>query len=252
MPDPAIRIRIHYSYVDYVAGPGSARAPIPEYENTLLMQGQIHRSSRRMHCRSRLPVPIVVLGLALVLLPLSACGDGPTDPEPATNETVLLSPSTLTFDALGQTAQLELVVLDGDGDEVFRVDVTGVSSDPDVVTVDSTGLVTAVGEGSATITTAAADVSNEVSVTVDQVVTDVVLDAAEATIDVGQSTDFDGTGLDANENEVADAAFAWSSTDPTVASVDEEGTVTGLAEGTTTIRAESADGPFAEAHVTVQ
>ena len=188
---------------------------------------------------------------AVALSVLSACGGGATEPEPQEDLDAVLHPATLTFDALDQTAQLEAVVLDAAGDTVYRVDVVGTSSDPEVVTVDDGGLVTAVGQGSATLTTTAESVSGEVAVTVDQVVTDASMDATDATVDVGQTHDFAASGFDANGNPVGDATFTWSSSDESVATVDQDGVATGVASGSATIRAESGDGPFAEATLTV-
>lgn len=61
------------------------------------------------------------------------------------------------------------------------------------------------------------------------------LDSAGATVD------FDASALDQNGEEVTDVTFTWSSSDPSVATVDEQGTVEAQAEGSVRIQA-SAEG----------
>jgi hypothetical protein len=64
---------------------------------------------------------------------------------------VVVSPTPVTLDALGQTAQLAAAVTDGFGNPDAAAAVTWASTDASVVQVDSTGLVTAVGYGSAQV-----------------------------------------------------------------------------------------------------
>ena len=95
--------------------------------------------------------------------------------------------------------------------------------------------------GSTTITVESLDGAASTSFTVDATkvaVTGVELDVAEATLDTGRSLQLAATVLP------ADASFykvVWESADDSLATVDETGLVTAVAEGDVVIRAISAD-----------
>lgn len=79
----------------------------------------------------------------------------------------------------------------------------------------------------------------------------VVVSPPSASLVVGQSTTFSATALDAAGQPIAGTTFTWSSTEPAVAEVDQDGGATALGSGQTTIRAE-ADGRSGEATLTVE
>ena len=87
------------------------------------------------------------LGLALSL-GLYGCDEVVVEPVPVSEVTV--TPTSLLMD-VGATRRLEATATDASGDALPR-SATWSSSDPTVATVDGTGLVEAIGEGSATIT----------------------------------------------------------------------------------------------------
>ncbi len=103
-----------------------------------------------------------MLTLSILALTMSACGDGdegPTGPDaPPAVATVTVTPSTLDLVA-GQTHQLQVALADGNGNTLTGRIVTYQSSAPDVATVSSSGLVTAVAKGSATLTATSESVS---------------------------------------------------------------------------------------------
>ena len=101
-------------------------------------------------------------GLVALLL-LSACGS-----EPPVPTTITLTPTTLTFSALGQTQQLTPSVSDERGDPLQEAAVSWASSDAAIATVSSTGLVTARGAGSAQVTATAGAANATAQVTVTQ------------------------------------------------------------------------------------
>ena len=109
-----------------------------------------------------------------------ACGDGATEPstpppDPPQPTTVTVSPATAQLATLGATVQLSAEVLDQNGNAMAGATVTWASSAASVATVSSTGLVTAVGNGPATITATAGAVSGSAAVTVAQEVSAVVV-----------------------------------------------------------------------------
>ena len=112
--------------------------------------------------------------LSAVLL-LLACGDGgttptspptpPTPPAPVATS-ITLSATTLSFDSLSQVQQLTATVKDQNGATMSGASVSWSSSDGAVVTVSSTGQITSVLNGSATVTATSGSVNATAAVTV--------------------------------------------------------------------------------------
>ena len=143
----------------------------------------------------------------------------------------------------GDTATLKATVLPDTANQT----VTWESSDEGVVTVDSSGEVTAVDKGSATITATAGDKSATCAVTVSYADVDsITLDQTEVTLAAGGTTELKATVTPGN----ADQTVTWTTSDDMVATV-ENGTVTGISEGTATITATAAGGKSAECKVAV-
>ncbi len=158
-------------------------------------------------------------------------------PVPAT---VALTPDTVAFTAIGQTAQLAAEVRDQAGRVMADVPVSWTSADATIATVDSVGLVTAVVDGSATITATGGSASGTATVTVAQEVSAVAVTSAADTMVTGDTLRFSAEARDANGHAVAGAALEWASSDTSVALVDETGLVTAVAAGAAEITATSS------------
>ena len=188
---------------------------------------------------------------------LTGCGDGgdpvsppPPPPPPVPTATqVVVSPAEVRLEALGATVQLSAAVRDQNG-QAMTAAVTWASSDAAVATVGADGLVTAVDNGMATITATAGGVSGSAAVTVAQEVSAVAVSPAANTLAVGDMLQLTAEAADANGNRVGDAAFSWESGDADVATVDADGLVTAVGNGTATITA-TAGGVSGSATVTV-
>ena len=119
--------------------------------------------------------------------------------------------------------------------------VTWSSSDASVATVDQRGNVTAVGAGTATITATAGDYSAtcEVTVTIPFIpVSGITLsqNAASLFVDEGMTLSAEVTPEDATDKTVT-----WSSSNASVATVDQNGNVTAVGTGVATITATAGD-----------
>ena len=126
------------------------------------------------------------------------------------------------------------------------------SSNPAVATVDETGLIAGLMDGSCVITvTAASGKSAAIKVTVTSVrATGVNLDRAAATLMLGEQLALSASVLPDN---ATDKAVRFSSSDAAIASVDQNGLVTARQAGQATITASSADGSRqAQCRVTVR
>ena len=118
---------------------------------------------------------LVCLGIVSVLS--FSCGDST---EPLRPTYISLTPSTVTLDALGATEQLSAQVLDQNRQPLQGEEVTWSSDDPQVATVSTAGLVTAVRNGTAQITASFGSINEDVPVTVSQVVTAFQKEAGDA------------------------------------------------------------------------
>ena len=155
--------------------------------------------------------------------------------------TVTVTPDTLTFTALGQSAELAAELRDQAGRVMTEAAVSWSSADTLVVTVDSAGLVTAVGTGSTTVAATAGEARGEALATVMQSAGSVVVKPAADTIAPGDMLRLLAEVFDENGHPVEGATLTWSSTDVSVARVDGSGLVTGAGEGTATITAAAGD-----------
>ncbi|WP_420632775.1 Ig-like domain-containing protein [Candidatus Palauibacter sp.] len=154
---------------------------------------------------------------------------------------VTVAPPSLPFDALGDTARATATVSDEDEHPIPGAAVSWASDYPDVATVDSAGLVTATGQGAATITATVGTASGEAQVEVKQLPLSIEVTSRGSALAIGDSMQFAATVLDRNGHPVGGLTFAWSSSDPAVATVDDRGWVRGVAEGSADIAAETGE-----------
>ena len=115
------------------------------------------------------------------------------------------------------------------------------SSNPDAATVNSNGKVYAVKEGQAVITATAGAKSASCTVTVSKKivpVTSVSLDRTSLSLIKGETATLIAT---VSPSDATDKNVTWTSSDATIASVDQTGKVTALAGGNVTIKAAAGE-----------
>ena len=178
----------------------------------------------------------IVLGVAA--LSVNSCKKPEPSEIPVTDITV--SSATLTVKE-GESATISFTVSPSDAS---KDGITFTSSDTSVVTVDKNGVVTAVGPGTATITITSKDgkVTATITVTVEAktvAVTGISLDKTSITIGVGETQ---AIVANIEPSNATNKKVNWTSNDSSIASVDDEGTVTGKGVGNATIIATTADG----------
>ena len=128
--------------------------------------------------------------------------------------------------------------------------VTWSSSNPEIATVSKTGTVRGVAAGQATITaTTTEGFTDSVTVTVEPVrVSGITINTAAQTIDLGASLRISATVSPSNADN---KTLSYQSSNPDVATINEEGILTTVDEGTTTITVSSTDGSNVSATVDI-
>ena len=155
---------------------------------------------------------------------------------------VTLAPTAVSISS-GGSSQLTATVAPANA---TNKTVAWSSSNNLVATVSATGLVTAVGAGTATITVTTQDgnftATCAVTVTIISVsVTGVSVTPATSSITVGGTAQLTATVAPAN---ATNKTIAWTSSNNLVATVSAAGLVTGVAAGNATITATTRDGNF--------
>lgn len=155
---------------------------------------------------------------------------------PATSVTIAGAPESPL--PVGSTVQLSAVAKPDDTTD----EVLWASSDENVLTVDADGLVTALGNGKATITATAGDQVDSITVTVVTPASGVELDAESLTLYIGG----DASKLTARVLPAiaSDKDVLWASSDDGVVTVDGDGVVFPAGVGSATVTATTVDGGF--------
>jgi CHRD domain/Bacterial Ig-like domain (group 2) len=171
---------------------------------------------------------------------IMACSDGNAgtlNPPPSGPITLTLSSQTVMASA-GETRAVAAVVRDAGGSILPSPQLTWKSSAPAVATVSGSGAavtVTAVDDGTATITASSGSSEASVVVSVHRTVASISVIAASSVLLVGESTQLTAAALDARDHPIAAATdFTWASGNTDLLLVSETGVVTSLFDFTPT------------------
>ena len=174
----------------------------------------------------------------------------PPPPPPVPVASVSVAPTSLSL-TVGQTGQLTATPRDASGNPLSGRVVTWTTSSAAVATVNSNGLVTAQGAGSATITAVSEGKSGTATTSVSNVpVASVTVSPATASMIVGQTVQLTATLKDASGNVLTGRTVTWTSSNGGAATVNGTGLVTAVAAGTAIITA-ACEGKSSTSTVTV-
>ncbi len=176
------------------------------------------------------------MSLAGALLALASCGGGETA-APKVVATVEVTPLTLNL-APGQSSSLSATSRDAAGEIIAGRTVTWTSSNVSIATVSSGGVVTAVGDGTASMVASVDGRTGSASILVRTLVAAVLVTPRTAALVIGQApSQLIAVPRDGAGNALTGRPVQWSSSVPTVASVSQAGLVTAVAPGTSIISA---------------
>ncbi len=171
--------------------------------------------------------------------------------EPGT-ASLKITPPRATLD-VGDDQKFIVIACDQNGNVVSAGVVAWTSSDEAVGTIGADGIFTALSTGMTTVTATAGDLSAEAAVTVvaaEPALAKVVIVPSAATLDAGDELQFEAIAFNCYGEVVSDAELTWTSSNPSVGTIDECGLFVALCAGTTTITA-SGDCATGTATVTV-
>lgn len=193
---------------------------------------------------------------AIVSLPLlNACGDGGKGttgvPATVTYRSVHLTTAPSVLTAINDTLELKATATDATGAQTPVTSAIWSSSDAQVVTVSTQGIVTARRGGNSWITVALGSLRDSVALTVRQETATIELTAVgvPATIKaLGVTVSATATAKDRRGHPIPTQPITWSVTDTSVASIDQTGAMRtrtrGRAEIVASVGAQSSRWPF--------
>ncbi|HEY0931058.1 MAG TPA: serine hydrolase [Gemmatimonas sp.] len=186
--------------------------------------------------------------LAATSISLAGCGgggsDGTTTPPPPPPPDVTVASVAVSLAsgsmAVGATSQATAVARNAAGTELTGKSIAWTSSASTVATVSAAGLVTAVAEGTATITATSEGRTGSATLTVTPAqVASITVTLAQSSLVVSRTAQATAVMRDAANNTLAGRTATWSSSATSIATVNAAGLVTAVAPGTATITAAS-------------
>lgn len=153
---------------------------------------------------------------------------------------IIITSGSAKLTALEDTIQLSAIVRDEENQIVPDAIVGWSSSSPVVASISPRGLVTARGNGTATITARSGNEFGTADITVAQLPSTIEITPANpSSITVGRNFRLTATVRDPRNHPIATARVSWLSSRPAVATVSSTGLVTARADGRTAITAKS-------------
>lgn len=148
-----------------------------------------------------------------------------------------ITPASLSM-VVGAARPLTARVLDASGAPIADARVFWSSQHPSIAVVTAEGIVTGVGPGNTQVAASANGTSAVVAVSVSRLPVSLVrVNPPAANIPVGGTVALSAQALDATGGVVPGLSAAWTSSHPSIASVNGSGVVTGIAPGSVTLTA---------------
>ena len=163
---------------------------------------------------------------------------------PGPAATITITPGTVMLDAIGASADLQVLLRDQYDNPITDRDPAWSSTDESIVRVDADGSVTATGPGTATVRASLDSSTGEAQVTVAPVPTSIAIVPPTALLTaVGATQQLEALAQDRNGNpvEVPAENYTWTTSNPLVATVSLTGLVSAAGAGDAVIRATFAN-----------
>ncbi len=187
---------------------------------------------------------VTALGLGAVNIDASSAGVSPKHPTrlvvgQVPVASIVVAPTGATL-RVGAAFQFSDTTKDADGNVITGRVVSWATSDSAVASVDQSGFVLAKKTGSTTISASAGNAKATATVTVSRTrVAKVIIAPTQPNVVNGEQTQLSATTEDSAGNVLVGRAVSWASSEATIATIDQTGTVTGKKPGSVTITATS-------------
>jgi uncharacterized protein YjdB len=159
---------------------------------------------------------------------------------PASLVSISVTPASPSI-AMGTDQQFIATGFFNDGSTQQLTSVTWSSSNVNVASINASGLATSTGIGAVTITATSGSVSGTTSLTVTSAtLVSIAVTPSNSSMAIGTTKQFTATGTfsDSSTQDIT-ASVLWSSSDPTVATINNQGLASSVAAGSITITATS-------------
>ncbi len=184
--------------------------------------------------------------VALVAAAIAGCNLNPN----VTACSLSVAPLTIAIPVNGGTS-ISATAFDCSGNSIKSKTINFTSANTAVATVTTSGQVIGVGVGQTTVSATANGKEATVQVTVTPEIASVVtVSPATVTLRLTNQRVFTAVAKNASGSQITGRTFRWSSSNSSIASVDQTGNVIALAPGSIVIAAD-ADGVFGNASVTI-
>ena len=188
--------------------------------------------------------------LCVLAAGLPACSKDATGPAAAAVGSVIVEPPSATV-AVNSSLTLNAAVLGWNGEVLERPRISWASADAEIAEVSSEGVVTGRKVGTVLIAASSRGKDAFAQITVNPTpVSSVRLSTTSRSLMVGQTFQLGAETVDGSGNVLTGRPITWSSSNSSIASVNNSGVVTALAPGAVIITAAS-EGKSAVATVTV-
>jgi alpha-tubulin suppressor-like RCC1 family protein len=211
----------------------------------------------RVYVRGTLHLRTAIAQVSAILASSISCGgsggEAVTSPPPPVEVvwTVVVAPPSASL-AIGETLRLTATARTVSGSALSGKSTTWQSSGPGVASVDSDGLVSAVGAGTAQITATVDGKSGSMSITVQSLakVHSIQIDYPAATLALGQELRLQPTLFDSAGQRLTKIGLTWVADDTNIVRIDATGNVTATGAGQTLVRV-AVDGVTQSSAITV-
>jgi len=169
-------------------------------------------------------------------LALAGCGGSSSAPSDTTVTVskITLTPATANVN-VGSTQQFYASAVDSNNNSL-AVLISWTSSSSSVASVNSSGIATGLSVGTTQITAAAGGVtSNTATLTVASRVASITISPMSSSVPVNGTQQFTAVAKDSGGNVITGANISWACSFAGIATIDNNGLVTGVSPGTVTI-----------------
>ncbi len=164
-----------------------------------------------------------------------------------------LESEDLTIDLSSDNIKRQIIAKTDEDKVIDNIDIKWKSLQPEVASVDENGIVTGISNGTAIIS---ATIDNGKYATIPVIVRttpiEVKFDESNLIIDLSEKKTSKLETIIVPSTANYQTGLTWTSSNTSVATVDEKGNITGVSNGTTIIRVETENGKAAETELTVQ